>query len=99
MTATPATGPFLPNGKVAPGAWPLSPQEAVAAAQAAGFRVTSRSDAKRIVAHRDWMTEVTISPTPAGVVVKRTLTVAQLAMVGAVIVLLVVLCGPNVAPL
>ncbi|MDH6460100.1 hypothetical protein M2302_000251 [Micromonospora sp. A200] len=92
--------PFPPDGRVCIGAWPVTMDDAMAHATAAGFRATPRSSRDKVVVQRDWKTAATITPTPAGVVVKRELTVAQLAMVGAVLVLLiVVLFGPGVVSL
>ncbi|RAN92670.1 hypothetical protein GAR05_06162 [Micromonospora saelicesensis] len=106
MTATPGTpadptrpesGPFT-AGRVYTGAWQIPMDQAVASATAAGFRVTPRSNHRRVFVERGPWTAATISPTPAGVVVKRSMTLAHTAIVGAVIVLLIVCVGINGRP-
>jgi hypothetical protein len=65
----------------------------VANATAAGFRVTPRSHRNRVFVERGPWSAASITPTPVGVVVKRSMTVAQTAIIGAVIVLLIVCVG------
>ncbi|MEU1240025.1 hypothetical protein ABZ388_06670 [Micromonospora parva] len=99
MTVTPdptrpATGPFT-SGRVYTGAWQIPMDAAVASATTAGFRVTPRSNARRVIVERGVWTAASITPTPAGVVVRRSMTLAQAAIVGAVIVLVIVCVGIN----
>ncbi|MGW3608921.1 hypothetical protein ACWD6N_03380 [Micromonospora sp. NPDC005163] len=88
----PEGGPFT-DGRVYTGAWQIPMDEAVASATAAGFRVTPRSHRTRVFVERGRWTAAAITPTPAGVVVKRSMTLAQTAIVGAVIVLFIVCVG------
>lgn len=101
MTATPDVpaspnqpegGPFA-DGRVRSGAWQIPMDEAVASATAAGFRVSSRSHRDRVFVERGRWAAASITPTPAGVVVRRSMTLAQTAILGAVIVLLIVCVG------
>ncbi|GLZ62890.1 hypothetical protein [Micromonospora sp. NBRC 107095] len=99
MTATPDptrpdTGPFT-GGRVYTGSWQVPMDAAVASATAAGFRVTPRSSRHRVIVERGVWTAASISPTPAGVVVRRSMTLAQTAILGAVIVAFIVCVGIN----
>lgn len=89
----PIDKPFTPTGRVIPGAWQISMDEAVATATAAGFRVTPRSNRDRVFVERGPWAAASIAPTPAGVVVRRSMTLAQTAIVGAVIVLIILCVG------
>jgi hypothetical protein len=70
-------------------ALPVGVDQAVAAAQAGGWQVTARSGPARVYVQRDWRTAATITPTPAGVVVKPAWTTGQMILVGMVLTLLV----------
>lgn len=89
--------PFTPTGRVRSQAWQITMDEAVAAAKSAGFRVTTRSGPSRMYVQRGWWTAAVITPTLAGVVVKRSWTLAQTAVLGAVLVVLTITClgGPG----
>ncbi|MGA4726305.1 hypothetical protein ACPB67_02695 [Micromonospora taraxaci] len=99
MTATPDptrpdTGPFT-GGRIYTGAWQIPMDQAVTSATTAGFRVTPRSDQRRVIVERGPWTAAAIRPTPAGVVVKRSMTLAHTAILGAVIVAFIVCVGVN----
>lgn len=85
--------PFTPAGMIRNQAWQATMDEAVAAAKAAGFRVTTRSGPSRVYVQRGQWTAASITPTPAGVLVKRSWTLAQTAVLGAVLVLIVLCLG------
>ncbi|MGC1212624.1 MAG: hypothetical protein WA890_15295 [Micromonospora sp.] len=85
--------PFTPTGRIRSQAWQVTMDEALAAAEAAGFRVTAHSGPSRVYAQRGLWTAATITPTPAGVVVKRSWTLAQTAALGVVLVLIVLCLG------
>ena len=69
---TPSPSPFSATGPVRKRSWPLSIEEAVTAAQAAGFQVTPRSKTNAAHVQRDWHTAASIRPVQGGgVVVSR----------------------------
>jgi hypothetical protein len=80
--------PFTRGGNVKGRAWQVPMDEALAAANAAGFRMTTRSGPNRAYVQRDGKTAATISPTPGGVVVKPAWTTGQMVIVAGVLVLL-----------
>lgn len=104
MSATPlpppdptglGNSPFFPKSRVKACAWQVTMADATAAAAVAGFRPTARSGPTRLYVQRDWKTAASISPTPAGVVVKPAWTTAQMAIVaGILVVLFLGLCAP-----
>jgi hypothetical protein len=93
-TPQPAPSPFSSaarsvGGKVRKRSWPLTVDEAVRAAQEAGYTVTPRSTSTRAHVQKAWNNAATITPVPGGgVVVKPAWTTAQIVIVVGILVVL-----------
>lgn len=82
---TPGSSPFSADKKIRKGAHPLTIDQALEAARAAGFMPTARSRPHRAHVQRSWNNAATIQPVPSGVVVKPAWTTAQMLIVAGVL--------------
>ena len=82
--------PAFSAAKVRKQMLPISLQQALADAAAAGFRQTARSRPDAAYVQRAWNAAATIRPVPGGVVIAPAWTTAQIAVVVVVLVLLCV---------
>ena len=88
VTQTPEPTPF--SFKVRKTPWRVSLQEALAAAEAAGYKPTARSKPNRIHVQRRWNEGAAIRPMPGdtGVVIRPAWTTAQMWVVAGILFLL-----------
>lgn len=88
MTAHAPATPFPAKGKIRARQWPMTVEQALFAAQRAGYCPTSHSRTSRAHVQRAWNAAATIKPVPGGVVIAPAWTRAQILMVLIVLFLL-----------
>lgn len=89
--SAPTPGPFSPTGRVRKQMLPITLDQALEGATAAGFRQTTRSKPHAAHVQRAWNTAATIRPVPGGVVIQPAWTTAQIVAVVSVLTMFVLL--------